>query len=495
VTELIRKIPGFRSNKWWKKLIALAFYLFVLLPFLVAILSPSSLTLALDKIEPTNKSSLTISGKTLVNKPVYLFKDNQEIQTITADSKGQFYFPLNDLTDGNYSYTIKACNSDKQDKCKTENILIVVDQTPPSQPLIALPGALPDDSADKITITGTAEPNTKIVAQLNEDKTEEATTNSQGEFSLETNLAVGGNTISIKSLDQVGNESKAVVSTLNFNPKKYTAKVARVVDGDTIKLESGETLRYIGIDTPETVHPSKPVQCYGKEASAKNKELVEGKEVKLEKDVSEKDKYGRLLRYVWLGDVLVNELLVSKGYAQSSSYPPDVKYQDRFIEAQRLAREENMGLWGDTCNATTTTAAPTTQAQPVQSTQPAVQTSGAYTCNCSKSCSQISSCDEAYYQLNTCGCSARDGDQDGVPCESLCSGGATTSTQTTQTQPVPVQPTQQPTTQTSGTYTCNCSKTCPQMSSCAEAQYQLNTCGCKARDADKDGIACDSDCQ
>jgi len=265
-----------------------------------------------------------------------------------------------------------------------------------------------------------------------------------------------------------------------------------VVDGDTIKLESGKILRYIGIDTPETVDPRKPVQCYGKEASAKNKELVEGKEVKLEKDVSEKDKYGRLLRYVWLGDVLVNELLISEGYAQSSSYPPDVKYQDRFIEAQRLAREENKGLWGDACNATTTTAAPTTQAQPVQSTQPAVQNSGTYTCNCSKSCTQISSCDEAYYQLNTCGCSARDGDQDGVPCESLCSGGATTPTQTTQTQPVQPAP---PTTQTSGAYTCNCSKTCPQMSSCAEAQYQLNTCGCKARDADKDGIACDSDCQ
>jgi len=79
------------------------------------------------------------------------------------------------------------------------------------------------------------------------------------------------------------------------------AKVIKVVDGDTIKLEDGRAVRYIGIDTPETVHPSKPVQCYGKEASDKNRELVEGKEIELEKDVSEVDKYGRLLRYIWIG--------------------------------------------------------------------------------------------------------------------------------------------------------------------------------------------------
>lgn len=492
MTEFIKKIPGFRSGSLWKGAVASVIYLFGLL-IIVVVLFPGVPTLALEKIEPTNKSSVTIAGKTSSNKPVYLYKENQEFQRITADSKGQFFFPLNNLTDGNYSYTVKACNSDKQDKCATENILIVVDQTPPNQPLIALPATLPNDSTDKITITGTAEPNTEVIAQLNQDKSETVAVNSQGEFSLETGLAVGGNTISLKSLDSVGNESKTAISTLNFNPKTYTVKVARVVDGDTIKLESGEVLRYIGIDTPETVDPRKPVQCYGKKASAKNKELVEGKEVKLEKDVSEKDKYGRLLRYVWLGDVLINELLVREGYAQSSSYPPDVKYQDQFIEAQRLAKEENKGLWGDACNIPSPEPVETTtQTQPVQPPKPVIQPSGTYTCNCSKSCTQISTCDEAYYQLNTCGCSARDGDQDGIPCESLCSGGTSTPTQTTKTQQVqPPKPVIQP----SGAYACNCSKTCPQMSSCAEAQYQLNTCGCKARDADHDGIACDSDCQ
>lgn len=129
------------------------------------------------------------------------------------------------------------------------------------------------------------------------------------------------------------------------------SRVTRVVDGDTVKLESGETLRYIGIDTPETVDPRRAVGCFGKEASAKNKELVEGKEVRLIKDVSETDKYKRLLRYVYVDDLFVNEYLVREGYAKASSYPPDVKYADRFREAEREAREKKRGLWADeTCS-------------------------------------------------------------------------------------------------------------------------------------------------
>lgn len=125
------------------------------------------------------------------------------------------------------------------------------------------------------------------------------------------------------------------------------SKVARVIDGDTVKLESGETVRYIGIDTPETVDPRRGVGCFGKEASVKNKELVLGKEVRLAKDVSETDKYGRLLRYVSVGDTFVNEYLVREGYARASSYPPDVKYQNLFRDAEREAREAKRGLWAD----------------------------------------------------------------------------------------------------------------------------------------------------
>lgn len=125
--------------------------------------------------------------------------------------------------------------------------------------------------------------------------------------------------------------------------KKYT--VTRVIDGDTIEINSGIKVRYIGINTPETVDSRTGVKCFGREASAFNRNLVEGKEVVLERDVSDKDKYGRLLRYVYLGEVMINEKLVREGYAQVSTYPPDVKYKDRFIEAQKEAKREQLGLW------------------------------------------------------------------------------------------------------------------------------------------------------
>ena len=134
------------------------------------------------------------------------------------------------------------------------------------------------------------------------------------------------------------------------------AFVTRVVDGDTIWVDIGGTeykVRYIGMDTPETVDPRKPVQCFGKEASAKNSELVFGKYVRLEKDISDVDMYGRLLRYVWVVDVasstevMVNAELIRLGYAQVSTYPPDVKYQDYFLELQDEAQTNNLGLWGN----------------------------------------------------------------------------------------------------------------------------------------------------
>ena len=135
------------------------------------------------------------------------------------------------------------------------------------------------------------------------------------------------------------------------NIRMDTVKVKRVVDGDTIELENGERLRYIGIDTPETKHPTKPVQCYGEDAYQKNKKLVEGKTVKLVKDISEVDKYKRLLRYVYVSTpaspsgILVNDYLVRNGFAFATTFPPDVAKADQFREAQQEAREKNRGLW------------------------------------------------------------------------------------------------------------------------------------------------------
>ena len=148
--NITKRIPGFRSGKWWKILIASGFYLLVVL-MISAILFPPAPTLALDKIDLTNKTSVSISGKTYGDKEVYLLENNQQIQLVKADSKGKFYFPINDLKDGNYTYTVQVCKSEKKDKCNTENILVVVDQTPPTKPVIALPTNLPDDSEEKIT--------------------------------------------------------------------------------------------------------------------------------------------------------------------------------------------------------------------------------------------------------------------------------------------------------------------------------------------------------
>lgn len=139
-------------------------------------------------------------------------------------------------------------------------------------------------------------------------------------------------------------------------PQDGTYAVVRVVDGDTIEVMvqgSKRKVRYIGINTPETVDPRRPVQCYGREASERNKELVEGKQVRLVRDVSETDKYARLLRYVYVGDTFVNLELVRQGYALASTYPPDIAYAAEFAAAEREAREEKLGLWSSTCSKNT----------------------------------------------------------------------------------------------------------------------------------------------
>jgi micrococcal nuclease len=130
------------------------------------------------------------------------------------------------------------------------------------------------------------------------------------------------------------------------------ALVSRVVDGDTIELEGSGKVRYIGINAPESVDPRRKVECFGKEASLYNKNLVEGKRVRLEKDISNRDKYGRLLRFVYLEDgTFVNEALVREGYAYASPYTPDISKKDFFREGESIARMHARGLWSpDTCD-------------------------------------------------------------------------------------------------------------------------------------------------
>ncbi|MEW6613985.1 MAG: thermonuclease family protein [Thermodesulfobacteriota bacterium] len=123
----------------------------------------------------------------------------------------------------------------------------------------------------------------------------------------------------------------------------------RVVDGDTIVVEidgTHEKIRLIGVDTPETVHPLKPVEYYGKEASEFTKNMVVGKQVRLEYNWQKRDKYGRLLAYVFLTDgTFVNAEIVKQGYGHAYTRFP-FKYLDEFRKYEKEAREKGLGLWG-----------------------------------------------------------------------------------------------------------------------------------------------------
>ncbi|MDP2981115.1 MAG: thermonuclease family protein, partial [Candidatus Omnitrophota bacterium] len=123
-----------------------------------------------------------------------------------------------------------------------------------------------------------------------------------------------------------------------------------VVDGDTVELSNGDRVRYIGIDTPEIREKEnsnwvyKPMP-YAEEAKEFNKILVEGKSVRLEYDVQKKDNYNRDLAYVYIDDKMVNMEMVKQGFAMIHTYPPNVRYTQRFIEAQKDARDNKRGLW------------------------------------------------------------------------------------------------------------------------------------------------------
>ena len=165
------------------------------------------------------------------------------------------------------------------------------------------------------------------------------------------------------------------------------AKVSRVVDGDTIEVVYdgyAYKLRLIGVNTPETKHPQKGVEFFGKEASAFTEEKLNGKDIYLEKDVSDTDRYQRLLRYVWLTppkdplnptyeevrDNSFNGVLVRDGYANASTYPPDVKYSEWFSKIEAEARNNSRGLWNESARAEWE-AVNVVQAQPQQQAAPA----------------------------------------------------------------------------------------------------------------------------
>lgn len=134
-------------------------------------------------------------------------------------------------------------------------------------------------------------------------------------------------------------------NAVKFEFKVTWATVDAVLDGDTIRLMNGDKLRYIGVDTPEKL--THPPECYAQEATRRNRKLVEGKRVALRKDRSNVDRYGRLLRYVYLPDGrMVNELLVQEGYAHAAEFRPDTLFSQRFAQLEQQAKSNQRGMWG-----------------------------------------------------------------------------------------------------------------------------------------------------
>jgi micrococcal nuclease len=163
-------------------------------------------------------------------------------------------------------------------------------------------------------------------------------------------IALAASTLALVACSGASGEEAAVSERVCY-------LVTRVVDGDTFKIDLGggrdDTVRMLGIDTPETVKLDAPVETYGKEASEYTKKLLTGKTACLEADVGERDRFDRRLAYVYLEDgTFVNERLVAEGYATALTIPPNVRFADELEDAEQKARRAGLGLWNDAADVT-----------------------------------------------------------------------------------------------------------------------------------------------
>lgn len=239
-------------------------------------------------------------------------------------------------------------------------------------------------TAPPVDINKNLDPNESSLVKDSDDNTEEKdslTDNLQAQQTIEQNENSSVNKSIEHSVDVVAVPTTTttimpVIPSPTITPAKDTQyvyhSVVSVTDGDTLKISIDgitKTLRLIGIDTPETVDPRKPVQCFGKEASNKAKELLSGKKVRIETDPTQGDfdKYDRMLVYIWLQDGLFfNEYMIKQGYAHEYTYDLPYKYQSDFKAVQTYARENQLGLWSpNTCNGDT---AQTTESPSASST-------------------------------------------------------------------------------------------------------------------------------
>lgn len=220
-------------------------------------------------------------------------------------------------------------------------------------------------------------------------------------------------------------EENNALTEKSGTPEVKSYSVVKVVDGDTISVNidgTAETIRLIGINTPETVDPRKPVECFGIEASNMAKELLTNKKVILEGDPTqgERDKYSRLLRYVWLEDgIFFNKKMISDGYANEYTYNIPYKYQIEFKQAEAEARMAKRGLWADdACLKETQMPSPPPQEEPNANMGSIVCSFNTYNCTDFKTHA------EAQQVFEFCGgvnndIHKLDGDGDGIACESL----------------------------------------------------------------------------
>ncbi|MFW6074834.1 MAG: thermonuclease family protein [Chloroflexota bacterium] len=300
--------------------------------------------------------------------------------------------------------------------------------TAPATPTAIESGSLRDDDPTA-TLTATEEPTETRVAPTATERPDPSATPTEEAVATPEPVADTPEPTSTSEPTATAEPTATDPPTPTPEPLGEEVEVIRVIDGDTIEvLYNGraESVRLIGIDTPETVHPSQPVQCYGPEASQFTLDMIARANFRviLERDVSERDQFGRLLRYVWLphsdGLRFLNEELVGQGYAMVTTYPPDVAYTNLFLERQRAARNNGLGLWGACGDFGVPLATPTPEPAP------APPPSGG---NCDPSYPDVCippyppdlNCDDVPYRRFTVlppDPHGFDGDNDGIGCES-----------------------------------------------------------------------------
>jgi micrococcal nuclease len=385
-------------KKWW--IYTLAFIIFIIV--IGSVVSQGKpMFRGVERIfysTPVNIEGYNVDPNAAIN----IILNNEKVETIKSDEGGNFYFSLNLIEGENIFKANTTTSKGKFKESLIEKINYIIERPEEIEGADLLEDT--DNNDNNLNIKGINESEDKNKGKINVDPEEDTNQTQTGE--------------------ELGEDEE-----INNDDQTQYYPVVRVVDGDTVVVKIDgvdETLRLIGIDTPETVDPRKPVQCFGIEASNKAKEWLSGKMVELESDPSqdERDKYGRLLRYVRIQEGLFYNLeIIKQGYAHEYTYIIPYKYQTEFKNAEDYARENELGLWHpDACQEDTVAPEEAGNEQEVEDDQPTDQTY-----NCSENvynCGDFATRAEAQAVFDYCGGISNDihrldSDGDGIVCENL----------------------------------------------------------------------------